>query len=139
MKYIVIILTIAVGAVLIINFAPIGSSKKTLTADEMRLIRIGDRCAEIADKSVADKVAIVEFQKLEIASRRYQVISDCMHDNGYKQNPQWLRYATPLARINAEKQKISFNEAITTMGNTDMQQFSPNKNQPSYWMGNKIN
>lgn len=134
LKYIGIFLLIALGTILVINFVPFAPTKKPLTATEKQLVKIGDRCAEIADKSVANKVAIVEFQKLEIASRRNQVIVNCMQDNGYKQNPQWLSYATPIAKANAEKEKISYDEAITSLSRTEMQRFTPDAKQPNYWI-----
>ena len=133
MKYIIAILTlVSIGGLWIFNTMD-DSPIKTLTPAQVLLVKIGDKCAGIAENSIADKAPIVEFQKLELLSRRATVLNNCMHDNGYNQNPAWLTYAKPIAKANAENGKISYDEALTSFSRTEMQVFEPTKSPP-YWL-----
>ena len=137
MKYIIAILTlVSIGGLWIFNIMD-DSPIKTLTPAQALLVKIGDKCAGIAENSIADKMPILEFQKLELLSKRATVLTNCMHDNGYNQNPAWLIYAKPIATANAENGKISYDEALTSFSHTEMQVFEPNTKKPSYWF--KIN
>jgi len=60
------------------------SPKKTLLEDK------GNFCLGIAEKSVANRQAIVEFQKYEILGDKAMVMRKCMEDNGFEENPAWL-------------------------------------------------
>jgi hypothetical protein len=133
LKYIIAILTlVSIGGLWIFNTMD-DSPIKTLTPAQALLVKIGDKCAGIAENSIADKTPIVEFQKLELLSKRATVITNCMHDNGYKQNPAWLTYAKPIAKANAENGKISYDEALTSFSRTEMQVFEPNTKHAPYW------
>lgn len=107
------------------------------TAAQKNLMQIGDRCVGIAENSVANKRAIVAFQQLEIQGNKANVIISCMRDNGYGQNPVWLKYAQAIAKLEAQKNNTSVSEALTTLSRSDMQVFSTDKNQPIYWVKQK--
>lgn len=97
------------------------------------LATVGDECAGIADNSVANMSAVVEFQKLEIQGRKMNVMRRCMTDKGFSENPLWLAYATPIAHANAIKQSISEDEAIENLRREHMMIFNESSQQPIYW------
>lgn len=109
----------------------------SFTVAQKTLMQIGDRCVGIAENSVADKRAIVAFQQLEIQGNKANVVISCMRDNGYIENPAWLKYAQAIAKSEAQKNNISVNEALTALGRRDMQVFSPVKSWPVYWVKQK--
>lgn len=98
------------------------------------LAKVGDECAGIADNSVANMSAVVEFQKLEIQGRKINVMRRCMKDKGFIENPSWLAYATPIAQSNAIKQSISEDEAIENLRREHMMIFNETFQQPVYWL-----
>lgn len=98
------------------------------------LAKVGDECAGIADNSVANMSALVEFQKLEIQGRKINVMRRCMKDKGFIENPSWLVYATPIAQSNAIKQSISEDEAIENLRREHMMIFNETFQQPVYWL-----
>ena len=106
----------------------------TLTPDQEQMIKIGYKCIDFGDRAVAKDTPIVEFQKLERMSKRANVIITCMQDNGYKVNPAWLKEAEPIAKAEAEKTKISFDEAMINISRRDMQILEPAKNKADYWV-----
>lgn len=108
--------------------------KTALTPEQQQIQKIGYKCLDFGDRAVAKDIPIIEFQKLERISKRANVIATCMQDNGYKTNPEWLKYAEPIAKTEAAKSKISFDEAITNLSRKDMQVFEPNGNKPDYWI-----
>lgn len=110
------------------------SGKVTLTPDQEQTVKIGYKCIDFGDRAVAKDTPIVEFQKLERISKRANVIITCMQDNGYKVNPAWLKAAEPIAKAEAEKAKISFDEALTNLSRSDMQILEPAKNKTDYWV-----
>lgn len=97
------------------------------------LATVGDECAGIADNSVANMSALVEFQKLEIQGRKMNVMRRCMTDKGFSENPSWIAYATPIAHKNAIKQSISEDEAIENLRREHMMIFIESSQQPIYW------
>ena len=103
-------------------------SQKTL------LTKVGDECAGIADNSVANMSAVVEFQKLEIQGRKMNVMRRCMKDKGFIENPSWLAYAAPIAHAHAIKQSISEDEAIENLRREHMMVFNQIPHQPIYWL-----
>lgn len=107
------------------------------TAAQKTLMQIGDRCVGIAENSIADKRAIVAFQQLEIQGNKANVVISCMRDNGYIENPAWLKYAQAIAKAEAQKNNISVNEALTALSRSDMQVFSTDKSRPVYWVKQK--
>jgi hypothetical protein len=110
------------------------TSKANLTPDQEQMIKIGYKCVDFGDRAVAKDTPIVEFQKLERASKRANVIITCMQDNGYKVNPAWLKDVEPMAKADAEKTQISFDEAMINLSRKDMQVFTPTSNKPDYWV-----
>ncbi len=98
------------------------------------LATVGDECAGIADNSVANMSAVVEFQKLEIQGRKMNVMRRCMTDKGFSENPSWLAYASPIAHANAIKQSISEDEAIENLRREHMMIFNQSSQQPIYWI-----
>jgi len=98
------------------------------------LATVGDECAGIADNSVANMSAVVEFQKLEIQGRKINVMRRCMKDKGFIENPSWLTYATPIAKSNAINQSISEDEAIENLRREYMMIFNETSQQPIYWV-----
>lgn len=100
---------------------------------DKNLVHAIDDCSAIADKSVAHMVAIVDFQKLEIAGRRIKVLRQCMQDMGYQEDPRWTGYATPLAQLQAKSQNISADEAIEILRREHMARIRIQENIPIYW------
>ena len=107
-------------------------------AQQTALDRVGNECAGIADNAVANMQAIVEFQKLEIEGRKFNVIRRCMADHNYMENPSWLTYAHPIAKSDALKLNISEDEALENLRRKHMlifnQHANQHANQPIYWV-----
>lgn len=91
-------------------------------------------CDGIAEKSVEHLSAQVEFQLLEIAGRRVRVLQNCMNDQGYIENPAWVKYAEPVAQKNAHAQQVSINEAFENLRRQSMLLVDANQNTPLYWL-----
>ncbi len=83
---------------------------------------------------MAKDTPIIEFQQLEREAKRTNVIQRCMTDNGYQQNPAWLKYAQPIASTDAQKANISIDEAIVDLSRIHMQMFTPVAGRPDYWV-----
>jgi hypothetical protein len=105
-----------------------------LSQPQTMLVKVGDECAGIADNSVANMSALVEFQKLEIQGRKINVMRRCVKDKGFIENPSWLTYATPIAKSNAINQSISEDEAIENLRREHMMIFNETSQQPIYWV-----
>jgi hypothetical protein len=108
--------------------------------DELRqpaktaLGKAGDECAGIADNAVANMTALVEFQKLEIQGRKFNVMRRCMADYGFVENPQWSIFAMPMAKSEAVEQRISADEALENLRRSHMMHFNETPSQPIYWI-----
>lgn len=109
----------------------------TPSVAEAERMKIGDKCMDAAERSVANLTPIIEFQRLELQSRRTTTLTHCMQDNGYIENPAWTYYAQPLANNNSVKQHISTDESLQTLRQQDMQVFKPLTDQPSFWLKQK--
>ncbi|MEY3885457.1 MAG: hypothetical protein RIS87_1232 [Pseudomonadota bacterium] len=96
-----------------------------------------DTCTGIADKSVAQLSAVVEFQKLEIAGRRIRVMQNCMSDKGFKENPAWVLFTESLLPENVKSADISANEAYENDRRKDMFRYTTTRNKPLYWIVSK--
>lgn len=132
--YFLLALALAVLLVLwLINMDIIsfGGAKDTKTN---QLEKDGNECVNIAENAVAQMIAVVEFQKLEIIGRKARVMRMCMQDHGYQQNPAWTNYATPLAQKIAKDTQISFDEAFENLRRKDMVIFKPSDQQPIFWV-----
>ena len=127
---ILVVLAVGIGFLIYPSTAtppPISQAQKTL-------MLIGDRCVGISENSVADKKAIVAFQELEIQGNKANVVVSCMRDNGYVQNPAWLKYAQTIAKTDAVKNNRSENEALTALARHDMLMLNEVKDRPNYWI-----
>lgn len=102
-----------------------------------RLERMGDECSGISEKAIIGMTPVVEFQKLELLSRKANVLKNCMADRGFHEDPIWRKYAEPLAKVNASKQAISFDEAIENIRKVDMWIFRMQDQHPLYWVSTK--
>lgn len=103
---------------------------KTLTALE----KTGDECSFISEKAAMQLPEALAFQKLEKAARKARVLNTCMQDRGYKENPQWVKNANPVAQKNAESQQISYDEAYETLRRKAMYTFKVMSSENSYWI-----
>jgi len=101
---------------------------------ETALEAVINECEGISENSVAHMVAVVEFQKLEIAGRKARVMQRCMNDHGFVENVAWSAYAKPIAEQNAKLNKISFDEALESLKRTHMLAFNAGKSLPLYWV-----
>ncbi len=109
------------------------SKPASLTPAQTSMIKIGEKCLDFGERAVANDTPIIEFQMIVRLTKKTTVINNCMTDNGYKQNPAWLKYAEPLANAAATKSNISTSEALTNLSRSDMQVIEP-KNRPDYWV-----
>ncbi len=103
------------------------------TQAQTALINIGEKCLDFGERAVANDTPIIEFQMIVRLTKKTTVISNCMTDNGYKQNPAWVKYAQSIANATAVKANMSASEALTNLSRSDMQVFEPIKNRPDYW------
>ena len=137
LKYVSAILVLLGFAGFYLFYLQDNAPETKLTPEQLLLVKIGDKCIDFADKSVANDIPIIEFQQLERVAKRITTLTNCMTDNGYKQNPAWLAYAEPITKNNAEKEKLSFNEALTNLSRQEMQSFKAHENKPIYWVKTK--
>jgi hypothetical protein len=112
-----------------VNFAE-DEAVKTLTTLE----KTGDECSFISEKAAMHLPEALPFQKLEKAARKARVLSQCMQDRGYLENPLWVRDTKPIAQKNAESQHISYDEAYETLRRKAMYSFTVTPTEKSYWM-----
>jgi hypothetical protein len=98
---------------------------------------MGDECEGISEKAIIGMTPVVEFQKLELLSRKANVLKRCMADRGFNEDAVWRKYAEPLAKLNASKQNISFDEAIENIRKVDMWVFKKESQRPLYWISAK--
>jgi hypothetical protein len=131
-----------IGLIAIISyFSWLSLSEKrdaNLSSQEVtRIERMGDECTGISEKSIIGMTPVVEFQKLELLSRKANVLKSCMEDRGYNENAVWRNYTEPLARLNAKSQAITFDEAIENIRKVDMWVFKKQDQRPLYWAATK--
>jgi len=102
-----------IGLVLTLAFLTwfflINNQNQSSTKQEVtQLERMGDECVGISEKAVIGMTPVVEFQKLELLSRKANVLKNCMADRGFREDPAWRKYAEPLAKAIASEQKNFF-------------------------------
>lgn len=97
------------------------------------LAKAGGECVAISEQATAHFTPKLEFQRLELAGRKANVVVRCMADRGFSQNPAWQKYAEPIAARDAAAQQISLDEAIENLKRKDMLDFAPRGNKPVYW------
>lgn len=95
---------------------------------------VGSKCLEIRERATAHIVPIIEFQQLELASRRANVFAQCMEDHGFALNPAWQGYAEPVATARAKAESISTSEAMELLKREHMVQLKEKSGQPMYWL-----
>jgi hypothetical protein len=98
------------------------------------LQQTGEKCLSIRDRATADIVPIIEFQRLELESRRANVLLRCMQDHRYTENPAWLTYTMPIAKANAIALNISTDEALETLKREQMTILVTDTKHPTYWI-----
>lgn len=109
-------------------------TSSAVVLDNTPLERDGDQCLGITEKAMEGKVAIIEFQRLELISRRANVFARCMRDRGYIENPNWLKLALPQAEKLAKPNEISKDEALENLRREAMFKLKPTKVGPIYWL-----
>ncbi len=137
MKYIVIILVL-MGVVGLIVLNLFDEMSKAKSPHQITLLeQIGDKCVGISENATATIVPIIEFQKLELVSRKANVVLRCMNDHGFVENPAWIKYAQPIAKQKAEQSNISYDEALENLKRSAMLIFSAATGQPMFWIKSK--
>lgn len=92
-----------------------------------------NECDGVTERAASHLVAVVEFQKLEIAGRKARVFRLCMQDHGYIENQDWLILTAPAAEKSAKESNISVDEALENLRRSSMKQVISNKDRPRYW------
>ncbi len=108
-------------------------SRQQASQETTALAKAGGECVAISEQATAHLVPKLEFQRLELAGRKANVVVRCMADRGFYQNPAWLKYAEPIAASDASAQNISIDEALENLKRKDMLVLVPQGNQPAYW------
>ena len=91
-----------------------------------------NQCDLIASKAAANLPEALPFQKLEKAARQARVLDQCMQDQSFQENPDWVRHATAKAQQVAKQQQISEGEAYEKLRRDDMLQAHAT-DHPAYW------
>lgn len=140
MKYIVLAVLFISGLWAVNYYTDFDFATMSLQQHEVpnsALIKAGTDCVAISEQATAHMMPKVEFQRLELAGRKANVVVRCMNDRNFVQNPAWLKHAQPLAVKNAAEQNISQDEALENLKRHDMLVFTPVKEHPSYWLQSK--
>lgn len=90
-------------------------------------------CDSVTERAASHLVAVVEFQKLEIAGRKARVFKLCMQDHGYIENAEWLKFSMPEAEKVAKETNISIDEAIENLRRANMMRSSGENDRSPYW------
>ena len=104
------------------------------TQAQAALLKIGEKCLDFGERAVAKDTPIIEFQQLEREAKRTNVIQHCMTDNGYQQNPAWLKYAQPITSTAVQKANISIDADIVNLSRIHMQVFTSVAGRTDYWV-----
>jgi hypothetical protein len=107
------------------NLTP--APKKTLLEDK------GNFCVSVAEKAVANRQAIVEFQKYEILADKGMVMHKCMEDNGFEENPAWLIENKKIIQEKIKESQISEDEALENLKRDTMYIFTNPYKKPLFW------
>ena len=134
MKYTAISL-IVLGVIGYSIFSSLGGTSTASSSHPISLLeQVGDKCVGISESATATIVPIIEFQKLELVSRKANVVLRCMNDHGFVENPAWTQYAMPMAKQLAKHSNISDDEALENLKRSAMLIFSPVSGQPMFWV-----
>jgi hypothetical protein len=137
LKYILVAVMLLTGVWGVNYFTDFDFSTMRLQSDDTKNTALniaGIECVAISEQATAHMVPKLEFQKMELAGRKANVVVRCMQDRNFKQNPAWLSYAQPIAAKNAAAQNISQDEALENLKRADMLVFEAQKNKPLYWL-----
>ena len=105
-----------------------------IAEEDPALTMVINECESITERSAAHLVAVVEFQKLEIAGRKARVFKMCMKDHDYMENRHWSAYSIPVAELVANETKISVNEALENLRRANMMVAKGEQDRPPYWV-----
>ncbi len=133
-KYYSILIAAIISALLITWVINIGLLDEEPAPKNTQLKLDLNSCIDIAEKSVAHLQTVVAFQQLEKVGRQARVMRLCMKDHAYQQNTEWTQIAKQLAKKNAEKKGISFNEAFENLRREHMILYDQPKGLPAFWV-----
>jgi hypothetical protein len=102
------------------------------------MAKAGSECETISEKAAMNLPEGLEFQRLEKAGRKARVLSDCMNDRGYSENPAWVGFGQLQAAQLAKANKVSTNEAYENLRRKYMLIYQAQKSEPMYWLASKI-
>jgi hypothetical protein len=126
-------LLVAAGLWLLNNF----ETDVTQKPQNTELAHAVNECDAITEKAAMNLVAVVDFQKLEIAGRKANVFKTCMKDRAYIENPAWTKYAAPIAMQKAKTENTSKDEAFENLRRAKMMVTMTSQDEPLYWI--KVN
>ena len=101
------------------------------------LAKAGDECQTISEKAALKLPDALPFQRMEKAGRQARVLSNCMNDRGYVENPAWVGFGQLQAAELAKVDKISVDEAYENLRRQYMLIYQAEKAEPTYWLAAK--
>jgi len=104
------------------------SSKKTFLEDK------GNFCLGVAEKAVANRQAIVEFQKYEILGDKASNMRNCMEENGFEEKPAWLSENKKIIQNRIRYSQITEDEKIEKLKREAIDIFKISKNKNNIWI-----
>ena len=126
---IILFLILIIGLI----FLNVHSSKSNTPREKTLLEDKGNFCLGIAEKSVANRQAIVEFQKYEILGDKAMVMRNCMEENGFEENPLWVNDKTKVIQQKAKDGDISEDAVLENLKKEAIYIFTNSDHQPLYW------
>jgi hypothetical protein len=93
----------------------------------------GNFCLGISEKAVADRQAIVEFQKYEILGDKAMVMRKCMDENGFEENPLWVSENLKVLQTKGKETDISEDAVMENLKKEAIYIFVNSNDQPLYW------
>ena len=112
---------------------------KTTPSPKMTLLHEkGNFCLNASEKAVANREAIVEFQKYEILGAKALIMRTCMEDNGFEENPLWLNKNIEVIKAKVKDPSISEDVVMEDLKREAMYIFNNLDDQPLYWRSKEI-
>lgn len=93
----------------------------------------GNFCLGISEKAVADRQAIVEFQKYEILGDKAMVMRKCMDENGFEENPLWVSENLKVLQTKGKETDISEDAVMENLKKEAIYIFVNSNDQLLYW------
>ena len=93
----------------------------------------GNFCLGISEKAVADRQAIVEFQKYEILGDKAMVMRKCMDESGFEENPIWVSENLKVLQTKGKEADISEDAVMENLKKEAIYIFVNSNDQPLYW------